>query len=103
LLLLPIPEAGYGTATSLVCCRCGDLHRGRVPWLESSQCRTAHSRGSIDIPRRSRDFLEPRICEQWHLDGEEQGQNVRIEMKNHRMLATRAPGQTTQDLIVRLV
>src|SRR6516225_1360538 len=61
---LPIPEAGYGTATSLVCCRCGDLHSGRVPWLESSQCRTAHSRGSIDIPRRSRDFLETRICEQ---------------------------------------
>src|SRR5262249_22953463 len=58
------PEAGYGTATSLVCCRCGDLHSGRVPWLESSQCRTAHSRGSIGIPRRSRDFLEPRICEQ---------------------------------------
>src|SRR5215475_11325551 len=58
------PEAGYGTATSLVCCRCGDLHSGRVPWLESSQCRMAHSRGSIDIPRRSRDFLEPRICEQ---------------------------------------
>jgi len=64
LLLLPIPKAGYGTATSLVCCRCGDLHSGRVPSLESSQCRTAHSRGSIDIPRRSRDFLEPRICEQ---------------------------------------
>ena len=38
-----------------------------------------------------------------HLDGEEQSQNVRIEVKKHRMVATRAPGQASQDLIIRLV
>jgi hypothetical protein len=55
---------GHGAATSLVCYPRVDPDSEKVLWHGFYQRHRAHSCGSIDIPKRNRDFLEPRVCEQ---------------------------------------